>query len=119
EAAVIGPDGFDATGVIEAGDVAEGLYYTTHGFPGEGTRMQAFLDAFEAENGRPLETVSFGTLAADAVLVVADAYARAGSTDPAAIAEAIKSTEDLGLITEAVTYAGTNGTPIKPVFVHQ
>ncbi len=116
---VIGADAFDATGVIAAGADAEGVYYTTHGFPGEGTRMAAFLDAYEAENGEPLETVSFGTLAADAVLIVADAYARAGELDPEAIAEQIKATEDLELITEAVTYAGTNGTPIKPVFIHQ
>jgi len=116
---VIGADAFDATGVISAGADAEGVYYTTHGFPGEGTRMKAFLDAYEAQNGEALETVSFGTLAADAVLIVADAYARAGELDPAAIAEEIKATEDLELITESVTYAGTNGTPIKPVFIHQ
>lgn len=115
---VIGADAFDATGVIGAAD-NEGVYYTTHGFPGEGTRMLAFLDAYEAENGEPLETISFGTLAADAVLIVADAYARAGELDPEAIAEQIKATEDLELITESVTYAGTNGTPIKPVFIHQ
>ncbi len=115
---VIGADAFDATGVIGAAD-NEGVYYTTHGFPGEGTRMLAFLDAYEAENGEPLETISFGTLAADAVLIVADAYARAGELDPEAIAEEIKATEDLELITESVTYAGTNGTPIKPVFIHQ
>lgn len=116
---VIGADAFDATGVISAGADAEGVYYTTHGFPGEGTRMKAFLDAYEAQNGEALETVSFGTLAADAVLIVADAYARAGALDPEAIAEEIKTTEDLELITESVTYAGTNGTPIKPVFIHQ
>ena len=97
---VIGADAFDATGVISAGADAEGVYYTTHGFPGEGTRMKAFLDAYEAQNGEALETVSFGTLAADAVLIVADAYARAGALDPEAIAEEIKATEDLELITE-------------------
>ncbi len=119
DVAVIGADAFDATGVISAGADAEGVYYTTHGFPGEGTRMKAFLDAYEAQNGEALETVSFGTLAADAVLIVADAYARAGALDPEAIAEQIKSTEDLELVTESVTYAGTNGTPVKPVFIHQ
>ena len=115
---VIGADAFDATGVIRRGRTPN-VYYTTHGFPGEGTRMKAFLDAYEAQNGEALETVSFGTLAADAVLIVADAYARAGALDPEAIAEEIKTTEDLELITESVTYAGTNGTPIKPVFIHQ
>jgi branched-chain amino acid transport system substrate-binding protein len=81
--------------------------------------MRAFLDAYTEIRGEELETVSFGTLAADAVLVLADAYQRAGSADPAAIADAIRETEDLELITETVTYAGTNGTPIKPVFILQ
>ncbi len=118
EADIIGADAFDATEVIGAGDVAEGVYYTTHGFPGEGTRMRAFLDAFAEDRGRELETVSFGTLAADAVFLISDAYARAGELDPLAIAEEIKATEGLDLVTETVTYAGS-GTPTKPVFIHQ
>ncbi len=119
DTAVIGADSFDATGILAAGELAEGVYFTTHGFPAEGSRMQAFLDAYAQIQGEELETVSFGTLAADAVLVIADAFQRAGSTDPAAIAEQIRATESLELITETVTYAGTNGTPIKPVFILQ
>jgi branched-chain amino acid transport system substrate-binding protein len=116
---VIGADAFDATGILAAGALAEGVYYTTHGFPGEGTRMKAFLDRFEEEHGRALETVSFGALAADAVLLVADAYRRVGALDPAAISAEIWDSEDLELITEAVTYRGTTGTPHKPVLIHQ
>jgi branched-chain amino acid transport system substrate-binding protein len=119
DTAVIGADSFDATGILAAGDLAEGVYFTTHGFPADGSRMRAFLDAYSEIQGEELETVSFGTLAADAVLVLADAYQRAGSADPAAIADAIRETEGLELITETVTYAGTNGTPIKPVFILQ
>ena len=119
--AVIGADSFDATGVIGAGDAADGVYYTTHGFPGEGSNMRAFLDTYEEARGEELETVSFGTLAADAVLIVANAYAQAGELDPMAIAEQIKQLEALEVITteEGVTYAGTGGTPEKPVFIHQ
>ncbi|HEX2153835.1 MAG TPA: ABC transporter substrate-binding protein [Acidimicrobiia bacterium] len=119
ESEIIGADSFDATSVIEAGDVADGVYYTTHGFPSEGSRMEAFLAAYEEARGEPLETISFGTLAADAVLIVANAYAEAGSTDAQALIDAISSAEDLDLVTETVTYAGTTGTPIKPVFIHQ
>lgn len=119
ESAIMGADSFDATGVIEAGDVADGIYYTTHGFPEEGSRMATFLAAYEEAQGQPLETISFGTLAADAVLIVANAYAEAGSTDAQALIDAIGSAENLDLVTETVTYAGTTGTPIKPVFIHQ
>ena len=31
---------------IDQPKVAEGVYYTTHGFPGPGTPMKAFLDKY-------------------------------------------------------------------------
>lgn len=117
---LIGTDGLDATRVWEAGDLAEGVYWTTHAFPEEGSLMKAFLDKFEAEMGRALETVSFGALAADAVILAADAFVRAGKVfDPLAIGEALKSAEGVRVITGTVTYAGTNGVPKKPVYIHQ
>jgi branched-chain amino acid transport system substrate-binding protein len=118
ESDVIGADSFDATGVVAAGSDADGVYYTTHGFPGEGSRLQAFLDAF-AEEGGEFETVSFGALAGDAVLLVADAYRRAGALDPDRIAEEIEATQGLELVTESVSYEGQGGIPEKPVFIHQ
>lgn len=117
--AVIGADSFDATRIIDAGELAEGVYYTTHGFPGEGTTMKAFLDKFEEAKGRPLETVSFGALAGDAVLIAADAFARAGSSDPAAVGAAIIETDGLPVVTGTITYAGTDGIPDKPLYVHR
>ena len=118
ESDVIGADSFDATGVVAAGEDAEGVYYTTHGFPGEGSRLQAFLDAF-ADEGGEFETVSFGALAGDAVLLIADAYRRAGELDPDRIDEEIGATQGLELVTESVSYEGQGGIPEKPVFVHQ
>lgn len=118
EADVIGADSFDATEVVGAGDVAEGVYYTTHAFPEEGSLTKAFIDAFAEANGRDLETVSIAVLAADAVVLVADAYQRAGSLDAQAIAEEIKVTQDLQVVTGTVSYEDS-GTPTKSVFIHQ
>ncbi len=118
--ALIGADSFDATRVWELGRDAEGAYYTTHAFPSEGSPMATFLEAYEQARGRELETVSFGALAADAVILVADAFVRAGlRADPAAIGEALRTAEGVQVITGTVTYAGTNGVPKKPVYVHQ
>jgi branched-chain amino acid transport system substrate-binding protein len=117
--AVIGADSFDATRIIDAGEIANGVYYTTHGWPGEGTTMKAFLDKYEEAKGKPIETVSFGALAADAVLIAADAFARAGSPDPAQIGEAIKVTSGLPVVTGTITYEGTDGVPDKPLYVHR
>ncbi len=117
--AVIGADAFDATRIIDDPKVSEGVYYTTHGFPGEGTPMKAFLDKYEQAKGKALETVAFGALAGDAVLLAADAFARAGGADPEAIGEALKTASEVPVVTGTVTYAGTNGVPKKPVYVHQ
>ncbi len=117
---LIGADSFDATRVWDLGADAEGAYYTTHAFPEPGSPTEAFLSGFEAAQGRPLETVSFGALAADAVILVADAYVRSGmELDPLAIGEALRSAEGVQVITGTVSYAGTNGVPRKPVYVHQ
>ncbi|HZD18876.1 MAG TPA: ABC transporter substrate-binding protein, partial [Actinomycetota bacterium] len=118
--ALIGADSFDATRVWDLGDLAEGAYFTTHAFPEEGSPMAAFLDAFESARGRPLETVSFGALAADAVILVADAFVRSGmQLDPLEIGDALRSADGVQVITGTVTFAGTNGVPVKPVYVEQ
>lgn len=117
---LIGADSFDATVVWDLGELAEGAYYTTHAFPEDGSPMAAFLDAFETAKGEALQTVSFGALAADAVVLVADAFVRSGkSTDPVAIGEALTSAEGVQVITGTVTYAGTDGVPIKPLYIQQ
>lgn len=117
---LIGADSFDATVVWDLGDVAEGAYYTTHAFPEEGSPMATFLDAYETARGEPLQTVSFGALAADAVVLAADAFVRSGkSTDPVTIGETLASAQGVQVITGTVTYAGTNGVPIKPLYIQQ
>jgi branched-chain amino acid transport system substrate-binding protein len=117
--ALIGADSFDATSVWDLGDLAEGAHYTTHAYPEEGSSMAAFLDAYEAVRGEPLQTVSFGALAADAVVLVADAFARSGTLDGGAIGEALRSAEGVEVVTGSVTYAGTNGVPIKPLYIQR
>ncbi len=117
---VIVTDAADATRILDAGDAAEGVYYTTHAFPEEGSPMARFLEKYESARGEPLETVSFGALAADAVILVADAYVRSGKQlDAAAIGEALKSADGVQVITGTVSYTGTNGVPRKPVYIHQ
>jgi branched-chain amino acid transport system substrate-binding protein len=114
---IIGADSFDATEIVAAGDVANDVLFTTHAFPIEGTRMQEFLDVYGEEQGSQLETVSFGALGADGVLLAVDAFERAGELEADAIYEALRSTESVEVITGTVSYAGTNNIPDKPVFI--
>lgn len=114
----IGADAFEATGITVV-DNNEGVYYTTHAFAGEGTPLATFLDRYEEETGEAIENGSFAGLAADAIIVIADAFVRSGSTDPVEIGAAIAETDGLETMTGSKTYAGTNGVPERPVFVHQ
>ena len=114
---VIGSDAFDATNVAAAGADADGVYYTTHTFPTPGSKLEKFLADYEAATGKPIETVTFGALADDAINLIAEACKTAKSNDPAALAEALKGIEGFEGLTGSITYAGTKGAPIKPVTI--
>ncbi len=117
--AYLGADAFEATGIV-AVDNNEGVFYTTHAWAGPGTRLKSFVDTFAAVNDSPIENSSFGGLAADAVWIAVNAFAdTGGSDDPAAIGAAIAELSGLQTVTGSITYAGTDGVPAKPVYVHQ
>jgi len=116
DVAVIGVDGFDATVVWSAGDVANGVFFTAHTFPSDDNNVQQFLDAAAAA-GTEIETISFGALASDAVQILAHAAETTCSVDGATLIAAINEIEDLEVTTGQVTYAGTNGVPEKDVVI--
>lgn len=113
---IIGADGFDATLVWTAGDVAEGVYFASHTFPNEGNGVQAFLDEAAAA-GANIETLAFGALSSDAVQVIAAAVTSACSLDGAAITAAIDGLVNQPVTTGTVTYSGTGGVPEKDVVI--
>ena len=113
---VIGVDGFDATVVWSAGDVANGVFFTAHTFPTDDNNVQAFLDEAAAA-GTDIETISFGALASDAVQILAHAAETTCSVDGATLITAINEIEDLEVTTGSVSYAGTNGVPAKDVVI--
>jgi branched-chain amino acid transport system substrate-binding protein len=116
---VMGADAFDATGVVTAGADANGVAFAAHTFAEEGSELETFLADYEAATGETIETISFGALAADAVNLAVDAAEQAGSNDPGAICDALRETDGFQGLTGEITYAGTNGTPEKPVFIIQ
>ena len=113
---VTGVDGFDATVVWSAGDVAEGVVFAAHTFPQDSNGVQQFLDDAAAA-GANIETISFGALAADAVQVLAAAATEACSVDGATLISTIDGLVNVPVTTGTVTYAGTNGVPEKDVVI--
>ena len=107
-------DAFEATGgyVTEGTD---GFFATTHAFSEPGNRVAALDESFAAATGAPLENPSFGSLAADAILVLIAAYQAAGTTDGAELGAAIADVDIEG-ITGRLTYGG-EAIPTKPVFI--
>jgi branched-chain amino acid transport system substrate-binding protein len=113
---VMGVDGFDATVVWSAGDIANGVFFAAHTFPQDTNNVEQFL-ADAAAAGAEIETISFGALSADSVQILAAAATQACSTDPAALTEAINNLEDLEVTTGSVTYKDRNGVPDKDVVI--
>jgi branched-chain amino acid transport system substrate-binding protein len=88
----LGTDGDDDPLLVKtAGSAADGAVYATHGFPASGGDLEAFLADFKSVTGEAPETNTFEAIGRDQVYVLAEAAARAHSTDPAAIAAQLKT----------------------------
>ena len=116
---VISMDGVDSQATIDAGGSAvDGLVFTTHGFPAEGTPTAAFWEAYHKKYGKDPESV-FAATGYDLVKVVEAAVKKAGSTDPTKVRDAMDSLTDVEGATGKITYAGQNRIPLKTVYLVQ
>jgi len=113
---VAGVDGFDATVVWSAGEIANGIVFSAHTFPLDSNGVERFL-ADAAAAGANIETISFGALAADAVQILAAAATEACSVDAATLIATIDGLVNQPVVTGTVTYAGTGGVPEKDVVI--
>ena len=113
---VMGVDGFDATVVWSAGDVANGVFFAAHTFPQDSNGVQQFLDDAKAA-GANIETISFGALGADAVQILVAAAKEACSVDAKTLITTIDNLVNVPVTTGTVTYKGTNGVPEKDVVI--
>ena len=115
ESAVISADGFDASEIWTVGADAEGVFFTSHTFPGPGNSVAGFLADFEAATGEPIETIAFGALGADAAQIAIAAVEEACSTDGATLIDTIRNLA-VKVTTGETDYAG-GGTPQRDVTI--
>ncbi|MEO8688904.1 MAG: ABC transporter substrate-binding protein [Solirubrobacteraceae bacterium] len=95
---VMGTDGVDTSVTLKTGGSAvDGLTFTTFSFPSPGSKAEKFSKAYKAEYGNPPDG-AYPALGYNAMVVMSAAIAKAGSTDPKQLAEAIK-----GLTVEGAT----------------
>jgi branched-chain amino acid transport system substrate-binding protein len=117
---VVGGDGYDTPDLVSvAGDAANNVFFTTHALMDDeiGTEaIQEFIAAYDEAYGHPPEN-AFAALGYDAMLLLADAIERAGSTDAADIQAALLETEDFPGITGAITFSEGSHIPQKGVTI--
>ena len=111
---ILSGDGFDTPLLIDlGGEAANGVVFATHqGIYDDSPAANEFNAAYEEEYGNPPETV-FAALGYDGVRLMADAIERAGSTESAAIRDALADTEGFQGITGEVTYEEDQRIPTK------
>jgi branched-chain amino acid transport system substrate-binding protein len=115
---VLGGDGFDMQSMIDlAGKDAEGVVFSTHGFPTPGSRVEQWVKGFTAWKGKAPESSALGGVGCDIVYIVKAAVEAAGSLDPKAIGSALANLENVQVVTGTITYKGTDGVPKKTVSI--
>ncbi len=120
EQPILSGDGFDTPLIGEvAGDLADAVYYSTHAsLDNPDPKVQGFVTAYNAEYGRPPEN-AFAALGYDMMGLLASAIEQAGSTDPAAIREALAATQGYEAVTGSISYPEGQRKPIKAVTIIQ
>jgi len=100
---LLGGDGWDSPDLFKiGGDAINGSYFSDHFAPDVATaKATAFVANFTAKYGQA--PTGLGALGYEAALVLIDAVARAGKTDPAAIRDAIATTKDFDGVTGKIT----------------
>lgn len=116
ELPIMGGDGYDTPLLLElAGDAARNVYFTTHqGIYDDAPEGKDFAAKYAAEYGNPPEAV-FAALGFDGINLMADAMTRAGSTDGAAVRDALAATAGFKGATGEITYEAGSRIPSKSV----
>jgi branched-chain amino acid transport system substrate-binding protein len=108
---LLGGDGWDSPSLVEvAGDAMEGNFFSNH-FSSEdkSPAVQNFLAKYKAKYLESPDAMA--ALAYDATMLLLDAMKRAGTTDSAALRDAIASTNGFPAVTGTITLdANRNAT---------
>jgi branched-chain amino acid transport system substrate-binding protein len=106
EMPLMGGDGWDSEKLVEGaggpGKALEGAYFSTHySKDSKEQKVQDFVKAFSAKNGKaPASLVAQGY---DAMMILADAIKRAGSTERKKVRDALAQTKDYEAVTGKIT----------------
>lgn len=115
---IVGGDGYDTPDLLAvAGAAAEGVHFTTHALMDAelGTEaVKGFMAAYAKKYGRAPDS-AFAALGYDSVRLLAQAIARAGSTEGAVVKAALEATEGFVGVSGRISYAPGQHVPRKSV----
>jgi branched-chain amino acid transport system substrate-binding protein len=115
---VLGDDAIDSPTTLALGDVAEGVVYTTAGFPAPGGTLENFYRDYLAKFGgdAQADVSPYAATAYESVKLIEAAIAKADSTDGAAIRDALDGIADFrGVTGSRITLAGANRIALRDV----
>ena len=111
---VMGADVLDTPTVRGLGDVVEGVVHTSGGYAEPGSPHADFIARYEAATGNVVDT-NYVVNGCDMVGMIDAAVRAAGSTDPAAVRDALAGLSDVPGIMSNYTFAGTDRMPMRSV----
>lgn len=115
---VLGSDGIDSPTTLALGEIAEGVVFTTAGYPTPGSPLETFYQDYVARYGGSVETdvAPFAATAYEAVKLLAAAITAAGSTEGRAVRDALDAISDFeGVTGSKISFAGANQVALRDV----
>lgn len=112
---VIGPDGFDNVGILDAGEVAEGVLFTTSALDYPGSKIEDFYDIYEEKTGKRPD-VAYYADAYDEIYMLKEIIEAAGDATPEAIMEGLRNLQDFKGVTGTWTM-GPDRRVERPIFL--
>lgn len=115
---VVGSDGIDSGTTLALGDIAEGVVFTTGGYPTPGSTLEAFYQAYVDRHGGTIETdvAPYAAVAYESIKLLAMAIENAGSTDGKAIRDALAAIDGyVGVTGSTISLTAANGVALRDV----
>ncbi len=111
---ILGSDGIDSPTTFGLGQLVDGVVFTTAGFAVDGSPLAAFNEKYKAKFGQDPDTIYIAN-GYDLGKVIEAAVTKADGVEPTAIRAAIASLENVEGVTGKISYAGTQGMPLRSV----
>jgi branched-chain amino acid transport system substrate-binding protein len=112
---VLGPDGYDNVGILDAGEVVEGVLFTTSALDYPGSKIADFYDLYEGETGKRPD-VAYYADAYDEVYMLKEIIEAAGEATPEAVMEGLRNLKDFKGVTGTWTM-GPDRRVERPIFI--